>query len=1700
MQKPSKYMVKVTLGLLLAAGIPVIAQTAIPSGTNIASDTVWALTGSPFVVCAVTVSAGAALTIQPGVVVKIQPDCSALSISGHLVANGTQGQPIVFTSLRDDAVAGDTNGDGGATTPAAGDWQRILFSSGSNGSFSNVVFRYGGSTASGGFPMLDIESGNNLVSVTNCSFADTLYYGLKVSGAGSNPTITNNSFARHLTGALQLGNPPTDTAGATVTGNTFSSTISIQIATSASVTVTGNTVSVPAGGFGIETFGPVSGSITNNTITTTGAGAQAISLDPDLRATLSGNTSTGSGVNAALLRGGTLTGGNISWGQLSMPYYVCGPTIGAAATVTIQPGVVLKADSSCSLNISGHLVANGTQGQPIVFTSLRDDAVFGDTNGDGGATTPAAGDWQRILFSSGSNGSFSNVVFRYGGSIASGGFPMLDIESGNNLVGVTNCSFTYSQGIGIVVAGAGTAPSLSNLTITRNGVGLQASAGATPHIQNSNIFGNAAFGVLNTDCPSNVACAITPDIDARNNWWGSASGPWRDLAAILNSDRVSYHVNVSPYLSQATKGGVTPPPASTSYGGASTTNPVYFASEPVNTATGNYYNSTTDLAVRGKGLSFSFTRSYNSQNSSGGPLGFGWTHSYNVFLSVDGSGNVAITQGDGHQDFYAPAGGGSYTAQTFGLLNMLIQNADTTFTLTFKNQTKFNFSNAGKLLTIVDRNGNTQTLAYAGAGTLSSVTDPSGRAFSFAYDASARVTSVSDPLGRILHYSYDASGNLVSFQDALGNTTQYAYDGSHRMTSATDPRGNVYMQNVYDAQSPARVIKQTNSRGFVTTFAYNTPASGITTVTDPLANATQYVYDAGQRLSGIVDANGGVTSYTYDGNNLKLSETNALGKANLYSYDGAGNVLTTTDAAGSTTVYTYDALNHLLSVTDPLVRQSTFSYDARGNLLAAHDALGGVTTNTYDAAGQLLSTTDARGKITAYQYDSNGNRSQITDALNGVSQMTYDVVGHLLNTKNPLGKTWMRTYDADDRLLSTTDPLGDQSAYGYDGNGNRTQITDANGNVTAYGYDVNNNLVQVTDAMAGITSYSYNGNDDQTGITDAKSHVTTIAYDNLRRVHGRTDPLGRAQTYAYDAAGNLTSTIDGNAKTNAFSYDAVNRRVGAALSDGKSVAYGYDAAGNRISMTDWRGTTQYSYDLLNRVTSVKQQDGSTVSYSYDSVGNRASITYPDGKAVTYQYDALNRLAQTTDWASQATTNSYDAAGNLTGTVLPNGASSTNAFDDAGRLVSVFNRSGAQVTSGYSYVLDRVGNRMEVASFNEGIERYGYDRLYRLTSWTAPSRQETRYAYDAVGNRASLADPTGTVIYAYDVADQLLTATGTAFTYDGNGNQLTKTTGATTMNYGWDAVNRLTSVAGGSVNTQYQYDGDGNRVSQQTSTGTYAYVIDTASGLPVTLNENGPDGNISYAFGTYLISGSAVGFQSFYQFDGLGSVATVTDQSAATKAAYAYDPWGSGSSRADSLGNKNKYKFTGEPVDLGASLIFLRARYYDQNLGRFVSKDLSPGSKSFPLTQNRYVYAVGNPLLLVDHSGLSIGSTLSGFFGLVNDQGARQQNMNACIQDPTDECAQQDQKIVQRALGNAQQVAQGSESIIYNPTTIGIDTDPLKLGTVNDILDLPSNINQAFSINSAGGDATGSDLCIVNPANCSGPNLNKAVLMPRGPHK
>ena len=257
--------------------------------------------------------------------------------------------------------------------------------------------------------------------------------------------------------------------------------------------------------------------------------------------------------------------------------------------------------------------------------------------------------------------------------------------------------------------------------------------------------------------------------------------------------------------------------------------------------------------------------------------------------------------------------------------------------------------------------------------------------------------------------------------------------------------------------------------------------------------------------------------------------------------------------------------------------------------------------------------------------------------------------------------------------------------------------------------------------------------------------------------------------------------------------------------------------------------------------------------------------------------------------------------------------------------------------------------------------YGYDRLYRLTSVDGPDGIRA-YAYDPVGNRTSKVLAGSPTSSTYDRADRITAAGSTSVTVNAAG----ATTAIGSDTYGYDQANRLVSATVSGASETYAYDGDGVRFTRTVGTNpAIRSVSDVAAGLPVTID----DGTHKYVWGlglAYAVAGSSI---EVYHPDRLGSVRALTDATGAVIATYRTDEWGIPTATTGS--SSQPFGFTGEPAD-ATGLSYLRSRYYDPNIGRFMTRDTWPGSTLSTASLHRYVYAHDAPTTRTDPSGHCIG--------------------------------------------------------------------------------------------------------------------------------
>lgn len=137
-----------------------------------------------------------------------------------------------------------------------------------------------------------------------------------------------------------------------------------------------------------------------------------------------------------------------------------------------------------------------------------------------------------------------------------------------------------------------------------------------------------------------------------------------------------------------------------------------------------------------------------------------------------------------------------------------------------------------------------------------------------------------------------------------------------------------------------------------------------------------------------------------------------------------------------------------------------------------------------------------------------------------------------------------------------------------------------------------------------------------------------------------------------------------------------------------------------------------------------------------------------------------------------------------------------------------------------------------------------------------------------------------------------------------------------------------------------------------------------------------DDGTQYVYGKGLVSHVTPGGTYYYLTDGSGSTVALVDSTGAVAQRYSYDAYGTVT--ASSGSQPTEYQYTGQQTD-ATGLQYLRARYYDPSIGRFLSRD--PLSTGDPAGHQPYPYGGDNPATNSDPSGQDFFSDFQAFQGV-----------------------------------------------------------------------------------------------------------------------
>jgi len=981
------------------------------------------------------------------------------------------------------------------------------------------------------------------------------------------------------------------------------------------------------------------------------------------------------------------------------------------------------------------------------------------------------------------------------------------------------------------------------------------------------------------------------------------------------------------------------------------TTPRAMSGDPVDTSSGSFTWSVTDASVPGIGLPFTYTRWYSSLlPRQGARLGIGWTDSFDATLEPgDGAGDVGVSMPDG-QLLWFKKNGSIYTHSP-GIWDTLTK-AGSIYTLRQPDGTTYTFDLNGVLQSIADRNSptpnHTLTLLYAG-GQLTSVTDTAGRTVSFTYTSGTTTMTLQGARS----VTYHISNGLLTSVDDLGTsspgTTTYTYTGQ-TLQKITDQNNQFVVFNTYQPIT-GQIATQEDTNG-TSSYLF----AGLTTmVTDNRGKLWTYQYLLPGELGSVTDPNNNTTSYSsYDLNHLTAQVITRPGNL-AWQYN-----------------YTFDPIDgHVTQLTiippSPFTSNNvTYTYNSYQEVTSYQDGLNHITRYEYNNANGnvtcvLLPTASVTTCSAAaqpykytYAYYSNKLVKSVTDPNSSTTTYNYDSDGDVC---------WVMVGTSSNACSS---PPSGSTSYGYDLNtGWRTSMVTPRGNTLPnvpanftwlYSYWPDSQLHTATDPLSHLTTYSYHLTGTLYTVTDANTHGTTYDYYGGGQLEDVQDALGRRVSYTYDPGGNLQTVTDQNFNVTTYGYWENNQLK--SITDQLTRAWQYSlynpTAGQITETLPSTDTVTRAYDQMDRLASITYSNAPTtpnVSFTYDKAGNRFTMVSGNPPVTTnYGYDQMNRLTSAGSFSY-----TYDAAGNLTRRTYPEGTKTSYNYDDHNHMCYAFVGAstaacGSPPSGSTIYAYNLAGGTITKTLPNSFASTATYDNADRLTNLTNIRNSQTMSSF--------------------------------AYTLDNVGNPTVLSTlvngQSETIHYTYQSDDRLQQAcydAAGSCSgtglagISYGYDSSGNITSKQTfgstpATTTYAYNTDNQLCWSATTAGSGcstpPNGATLYS---YSVNGNQTAAGTSASTYDLANRRISTSNVGVTDT-YTYD--GDGNRLTDTTGQStNNYTW-----DMNASVPLLATETPGGSTRRYIYG--SDGPLSLKTASNFYYLTdgLGSVANVTDSSGVS----------------------------------------------------------------------------------------------------------------------------------
>ncbi len=784
----------------------------------------------------------------------------------------------------------------------------------------------------------------------------------------------------------------------------------------------------------------------------------------------------------------------------------------------------------------------------------------------------------------------------------------------------------------------------------------------------------------------------------------------------------------------------------------------------------------------------------------------------------------------------------------------------------------------------------------------------------------------------------------------------------------------------YDALH--RPWKTTDSRNNVTTRAYRTGTSLISSLTDAAAKVTLFDYDVAGRQTKLTDATGQSTYFAYNARGQIVRQWGGGAYPVAYSYHStfgervsmqtyragsnwsAGSWPESSTGSADTTTWTYDEASGLLwQKADAVGRTTTYDYNVRGQtasrdwarFLPSSGSTRLKTSYSYDGnTGELtfVSYNDAEETLptapVSYEYTRLGQVKKVTQAgaQGGIGERTY-----VYGTSQPwrLSREELGGFYAN-RILTTkyNEVSGEGGSYGPH------TVGSVKGRPAGYRLGISGNEDRDLDLSR---TYSNQGRFIGVNMSLEKGAVRDFVYTyhaSASLLSGYSMGTGFLFEYAYEATRDLVSRVEG--KWNGasvtrfdFTYDdrrqrRTARQSGIAFADYYSgTAYGavyryyaYNGRGEVETAAMYRGEPSPGSPSV-----ADELPARRFEYRYDQFGNRLSVGSA-GNATqddAYVPNALNQYVSRENKTVK-----------VLGTAKPQSGVTVLGAGTTGKRDRAF---GAELTAN-----NTAGPARGSVTVEATLPGGGASLVRTVTrDYFIPKRTQT-FTWDPDGNLLS----DGVWQYTYDAENRLVrqqsllpsglgfTRLRLDFTYDHLGRRVqkrvydletsTETLGRRFIYEGWQLI--------------AETDLSGNLVR------SYTWGLDLTGSLEVS-------GGVGALLQLTNHHGGGATTSYLPTYDGNGNVAALMRQDGVMAAVYEYSPFGE-TLRAtvfDGAVADNPVRFSTRYTDVETGLVYYGFRYYAPALGRFINRD--PKGEDGGL--NLYGFVGNDPLGRTDRLGL-----------------------------------------------------------------------------------------------------------------------------------